>query len=339
MASVGLITSVFLFVQYSLPPAAGGCPVLGDCHVVRACRVAGISSGIWPQVGFLGLLAVLLLSLSNRGWARRLLPYVSTLGALIAGGLLVSQRLVCGAFCPYCIVVDSAAILAAAGAWLGRGEAPAISGKARWAHALLVLAGAGGSIGWGVQASRIEIEPVRIASLPPSVERDQQPEVVTIVKIMEFWCPHCRQQHPELKQAIAPYGKRVRVLHRYMGLNEAGENAARAQYCAESQGRGEPMFEALITAEDFSRPGCEAIASRVGLDIPSYRQCIDAPETAARLEEDRRVVQEAVVAMLPTLFVGHDRYDGNASAARLRASIDGALGSAPDTKVSAPPVP
>src|SRR5262249_12293159 len=154
----------------------------------------------------------------------------------------------------------------------------------------------------------------------------QQPGTVVIEEIMEFWCPHCRKQQPALLEAIAPYGNKVKVVHRYMGHREEGEAAARAQYCAENQGKGEAMFAALFTSEVLKRPDCEAIATRVGLDIPSYRECLDAPATTARLQEDRKVADEAMAAMLPLLFVGHERFDGNVPAAALRASIDRALG-------------
>jgi predicted DsbA family dithiol-disulfide isomerase len=102
---------------------------------------------------------------------------------------------------------------------------------------------------------------------------------------------------------------------------------ARAFICAEAQGKPEPMAKLLFSALDGRRPTLEGYAAQIGLDVPAFSKCYEAPETAARLAEDQVIGQDAQVLMLPTLFVGKERYDGETTAASLRASIDRELGS------------
>jgi predicted DsbA family dithiol-disulfide isomerase len=102
---------------------------------------------------------------------------------------------------------------------------------------------------------------------------------------------------------------------------------ARSQYCAEAQGKGLEMLDLLVGTPTGTREHCESQAARLGLDVATFRKCLDAPETTARLEEDKAAALEAQVLLLPTLFIGHDRFDGYAPAATLRKSIDRALGS------------
>ncbi len=331
-AFVGFAVSVFLMGEYLLPPSSGGCPVGGGCHIVRACQVLA-PSFVWPILGSAGFLVLLVLSLSSRTWARHLLRYLATLGLLVGMGLMVAQPLVCGAFCPYCLVTDTAAFVVAIGAWFDRGE-PVFT-RRRLVFVVGSLVAIAGVTWRHNRISGVQNEPSHLAQLPVVIAREQQSGIVTIVEFMDFTCPHCRVQHPELVQAISPYASQVRVLRKFPWPDSPdAENMARAQYCAEAQGKPHEMVELLIHVSDGTRENCESQAAQLGLDVAAFRRCIDAPETTARLREDHSAGTEAQVLMLPTLFVGHDRFDGNVSAATLRTSIERALRT---SGVDAPP--
>lgn len=323
---VGLSISLLVLVQYALPPSIGGCPIDGGCHAVRVCAVGGMDSTIWPLLGILGFLLALVLSLSARAWARRALLVVATLGGLIGASLLVLQGSVCGAFCPYCLVADAAGIALAACAWLGRREPPGITRGRRWAFGVAALAMIGGAVGWLVRESDASAQPTQVAQLPEAIAREQRADVVTVVEFMDFACHDCRRQHPEIRAAMEPFGGRVRLVRMYpSALTKNSPNAMRAAHCAEAQGKLEPMVDALLEAKDRSPEGCEAIATSVGLDLDAYRACVEAPETTARMQAEKAAGLAAKLLFLPTLFVGHERFDGNVSAPVLRASIERAL--------------
>ena len=88
------------------------------------------------------------------------------------------------------------------------------------------------------------------------------------------------------------------------------------------------MIDLLVGSPVGTRESCESQAARLELDMAAFRKCLDAPATTARLEEDQAMAAEAPVLLLPTLFVGYDRFDGAATAATLREAINRALPSA-----------
>jgi protein-disulfide isomerase len=59
--------------------------------------------------------------------------------------------------------------------------------------------------------------------------------------------------------------------------------------------------------------------------MQDFRACLNAPRVAARLERDRDAATHSEVRGLPTMFVGHERFEGVVPEAQLRASIDRAL--------------
>lgn len=321
-ALVGLAVSSFLFIQYELPPGLGGCPVGGACHQVRACWIGGLGSSVWPLLGVVGFLTVLTLSLSSRSWARKLLVGVGLLGGALGVGLLVAQPLVCGAFCPYCLVTDSAAIAVAAGAWMGRKEPAVIARGRRWGFALLAVVVLIGPYVWGVRRAREVPTPVALAELPGPIAREQRANTVTLVEFMDTTCPACQRQHPELAQALAGYGAKVQLIRKLRSGTQEAEVGARAVVCAEAAGKGEAMVEALVHAQAPDRERSASIAGGMGLDAAAFRACLDAPATTARIEADRQAANEAQIVLLPTLFVGHERIDGNIPTAAIKASID-----------------
>jgi len=346
-AFVGLWVSLFLLVSYGLPPTSAGCPVGGGCHAVRACRIGGIPSGMWPRLGTVGFGLLLALSLAPWRWSRWALRLASLGGAAVGIGLLTAQAISCHALCPYCVVTDTASLVVAVGAWLGRTDAPAPSGRLRLALGLLGAAATGGIWNYVQQLpDGYEAVPVRSATLPVSVAREQRPQVVTIVEFMDYACQHCRDQHPELGPVLSRYGDRVRLVRKYpRAAGSYGEPPTRGAYCAEAQGKREEMVNELMDVL-LAREDAEGAAAKLGLNMAAYRACVDGPATSARLQEDQAAGVDAQIVTLPTFFVGKERFDGTAQGAALSASIDRALreaglsvppAAAPATRTPAPP--
>lgn len=328
-ALVGLAVSAWLVVSYALPSQFGLCGSGGGCDRVRQCWLSRVGGVSWPMVGVVSFAAVLAMSLSTRPAVRRLLPWAGLVAGGVGGALIVLQKAVCGAFCPFCLVTDVAGITVGAAAWLGRREASVqITVRRRWGLAGAAVLSVVGPLVFGFMHASPPVEPVRVAALPEPIAREQRPGVTTIVEFADFECPFCRRQHEVLTQVLASYGSRVRFVRKHLPLSRIhphAEAAARAACCAEEQGRGEPMADALFRAEDISAAGCEAIAARLGLDLTEYRACVNSPRVSARLERDRDDAARAGVRGLPTMFVGNERFEGVVAEDVLRASIDRAL--------------
>jgi protein-disulfide isomerase len=194
-------------------------------------------------------------------------------------------------------------------------------------------------LSWGAAQSAPVPTPEAVAELPEAVAREQQPGVATIVEFADFECPYCRRQHEVLNEVLAAYGPRVRFVRKHVPLSRIhphAEHAARAACCAEEQGRGEAMADALFRSEDLSPEACATTAARLGLNVQEYAACLTAPRIDARLEQDRNAATNAGVHGLPTMFVGRERFGGVVPAEQLRASIERALAASTTAPAAAP---
>ena len=95
--------------------------------------------------------------------------------------------------------------------------------------------------------------------------------------------------------------------------------------CAEEQGVGEAVADALMRADDLSPQGCRQAARDGGADHERLEECLGSSRPDDRLAADEARVKEYGVRALPTCFIGHQRFEGLQEEATLRAAIDQAL--------------
>ena len=331
-ALVGIAVSAWLLVQYLLPPSASACGPGGGCNRVRFCWLAQIGTSVfpfWPTVGVLAFAGLLILSLTDSTRLRRFLPIAGY--AAVASGLflLVGQRIACKAFCPFCVVTDLSAIVGGGAAVMSKdaiGEV--VKPIWRWVFGVLAVGAVVAPFGWGfATTSEAPVQGVRVANLPAPVAHEQRPAVATIVEFADFECPFCRRQHLELMQTLPAFGPRVRLVRKHvpLSMHEHAEGAARAACCAEEQGRGDEMADALFRNDDIDEAGCAHHAEALHLDMTRYRECLHADRTDARLASDRSDATASEVHGLPTMYIGHMRYEGVVMAPEVRAAIEEAL--------------
>jgi len=280
-----------------------------------------------PLVGALSFGTALVLSLLRAPKARALLFPGGLAAAVFGTALIVAQRTVCGAICPFCVITDVAGIALGAAAFWARHESAA---PPRMATAAFATLSALVVLGTGLSTLRTAMRPhtvLQLSGLPDVIAREQRPGVLTIVEFADYECPFCREQHRELATLLSQYGARVRLVRKHVPLSfhQHANTAARAACCAEEQGRESAMSDALFRSEDISAQGCEHLASQLGLDMAAFRSCVSAERTTDRIERDRRAAGEAGIEGLPTMFVGHTRLTGLVTASELRGPLEAAL--------------
>lgn len=325
----GLAVSAMLLVDYVRPPVF--CADRGTgCDLVRAsayARPGGIPLPVPGMVFFATLLGVSLVARGRQGRAA-----LGVLGALGVGAgltLVAIQHFRLQAWCRYCLVVDAASMIAGGIAIaLSRNEIETQPRYARWGS--LGLAAAVLPLFWGL--SRPSHHPARPAPLasnvvPEVILREQRPGVATVVEFVDFECPFCRRQQEALVTALASYGPRVRVVRKNVPLSfhPHARDAARAHCCADEQGRGDAMADALFRAEDLTPEGCERVARGVGVDLGAYRACLASPRPNVAVERDERDARAVGLEGLPTIWIGREHFVGLQTIDTLRASIDRAL--------------
>lgn len=329
--------SAVLYVHYLSPADSDFCGPQSGCEVVRQ---SGLSYFFGSKYISLPLLAMIcfsaLLGLSlrvgaaeaplpagsrsalSRLWRRPELTLFagSGVGAVAALALLAHQLIGLNAVCWLCAIVDLAAIAAAAAAFAlavsaRHGGPPARSPLCipAWLAlgALLILA----PIGWDAVKGP--------APVPGAIAALYQPGKINVVEFADFECPYCRRLHALLDPIVEEHGTAVHFLrlHRPLEQHPHAELAARAAICAEEQGRGEPMADALF-AENLSERKIVSIAERLRLDPTAFDACMRGERATRELERHAALLPDEELRGLPTLYVGSQRFIGVPTESELR---------------------
>ncbi|MDE3050948.1 MAG: DsbA family protein, partial [Nitrospirota bacterium] len=168
---------------------------------------------------------------------------------------------------------------------------------------------------------------------PPilSVSADDDPSVgpanapVTIVEFSDFQCPYCRLSVPMIKEILAKYPGKVKVVYRdYPGPNHPhAQQAAEAAQCAGDQGKFWEYHDSLF---DRQAPGTgwnfTELAKEIGLNQEAFATCLD---TGRYREEVAKDLQEGIklgVASTPTFFINGRPLVGAQPFAEFQAMID-----------------
>jgi uncharacterized membrane protein/predicted DsbA family dithiol-disulfide isomerase len=301
LALAALAVSAALLVQY-VRPNPGWCGFDSGCEQVLQSpfgRVLGIPLPVLGVATFGAIFAAALFPASPAG---RLLGPLAAAAGLGGLALLVVQAFVLRRVCPYCLAVDvSAVALAVLGARRRLLPAPGRGARAAWLTAAAVAVAAAVTLG---AAGGRRAGPVR-APVPPQVAALWVPGKVNVVEVTDFACPHCRKMHAVLALFLDEEGDRVhfaRVAIPMPGHAQA-RPAARAWRCAERQGRGDALAEALFAAADLTPAGCERLADALGLSRPAFAACAGDPAVDERLDADLAWVKAACPNGLPVIWV------------------------------------
>jgi protein-disulfide isomerase/uncharacterized membrane protein len=157
---------------------------------------------------------------------------------------------------------------------------------------------------------------------PDAATKGRADAPVTIVEFSDFQCPACGQAFRDLHELLAARTD-VRLVFRNFPLDSACNdalprpihpdacNAAIAAECARQQSRFWEYHDVLFANQrTLDRDSLFRYARDVGIDIATFRTCLDDPATRARISEDARAGIAAGVESTPTLFINGRRIDG-----------------------------
>ena len=298
---IGLGASIASLVDY-LGPSPSFCAE-GGCATVRASAWSHPLGIPMPVLGIAFYAAALVLAFVAAPRARKVL---AAGGAAWAVWLIGLQAFSIGAWCKLCLVADPAAILHAACVLAG---AELVHVRRR---AIAVVPALGAVVGVLALWTHTPAAPALPPGTPAFVQRAQAPGTLTIVEVVDFECPFCREMQRRLASAIERAHVPVRIVRKMMPLprHPHALPAALAWCCADAQGKGEAMAEALFTAppDALTAEGCEQLAGKVGCDLERYRR--DLPLMHARVAGDIIEARSAGDKALPTLYVGGERIVG-----------------------------
>jgi hypothetical protein len=288
------------------------------------------------------------MSLFPARWAAKYLGSMAILAGLFGLGFVLIQALLIQRFCKLCLIIDTLAILLAVVELATRPLRPSslsLGGRLAWVG--VTLAGVSAPVAWsmlhpppetlavpeplvplapptppapagmvssGVVASAPVARSMRHPSphVPEAIKMHWTAGKITVVEITDFECIHCRRTHAVLSGFVKDKGdaiefvRLVRPLRRHVN----GKRAARTYSFAAERGKAEEMADALFSASDLGREGCERLVQSIDLDLRDYRVFLKRG-----YKMDRQPVDLSWVRALPTIWiqdrmlVGHQTRD------------------------------
>jgi protein-disulfide isomerase len=165
--------------------------------------------------------------------------------------------------------------------------------------------------------------PPRRAAVPaspvtPAAARAPGPTV--IVEFSDYECPFCAIAHEETNALLASRPD-VKLVRKNFPLDSACNPAvkrpmhegacvlAAAAVCAEEQGKLDRMSDALF-ANQKQKLALDAVAQGVGLDMARFRECLRAPGTERRVQQDVAAGIAIGLKATPTYVVNGVAYPG-----------------------------
>lgn len=133
---------------------------------------------------------------------------------------------------------------------------------------------------------------------------------VTIVEFFDPSCEACRAMYPTVKQILAAFPADVRLVLRYTPLHQGSDEAVRILETARTQGKFEPVLEALLARQSqWAMHGAPDLnkawefAQGAGLDVERARREASSSRIDLVLKQDMADVQKNNVRQTPTFFV------------------------------------
>lgn len=306
---VAISASAALVVDYANAGDPSFCGVTSGCFAVRTSGYAYLFGVVQlPYVGLVGFSSLFGLAfVAKNRLSYGVVAAISAMSALFAMYLLWLQHSVIGALCPWCVAVDSSAIVAAiASAWAWQNarqdeasvQLPAVP-RVAWAW---ILAAA-----WGLVAPFVWGRFPKDAPQPEAIKQLQVPGKLTIVGFTDFECPFCRRLHPELHKVETANAGRVHLERKMMPLSgHPGAEPAALVYLCTPEPLREAVADKLYTAttDKLTPEGTIILAASAGADAAELSLCVKSPETRAKLDADKKLFESLGGHGLPFTFVG-----------------------------------
>ncbi len=319
---VAIAASAALVIEYRNAGDPAFCGAGSGCFKVRVSEWSHFFGVPLPTIGiaaYVGLFGLALVARTRLQW--QVLAALSSAGAVCALGFIGLQHFAIHAYCPWCMGVDTAAIVAAIasvtllrrGAGTNAEDFPPGERVTPW----VVAAGAG--ILLPFVWAQYPVHP----PLHPEIEALAVPGKVTLVQFTDFECPYCRSLHPILEELRRQHGDALHFDRRMVPLEQIHPGAAVAAYayaCSPESARDEVAGKLYaMPSHELTREGVARVAE------PAWRAafdaCVDGPEGKARVEKDKLIFDHAGLRGLPHTVVGKSIIIG-ADAERLALAVE-----------------
>jgi protein-disulfide isomerase len=168
-------------------------------------------------------------------------------------------------------------------------------------------------------------EPPKVAVDATGPSKGPAGAPITIVEFSDYECPYCVKAEPTVRQLLAEYPGKIRLVYRDFPLpmHSRAPKAAEAAHCAGDQGKYWEMHDKLIASSTQLDPkDLKSHARDVGLDGAKFDQCLDSGEKAKVVEGHKRAGDEAGVSGTPAFFINGRMISGAQPLEAFKAIVD-----------------
>jgi protein-disulfide isomerase len=153
---------------------------------------------------------------------------------------------------------------------------------------------------------------------------------VTLIIFSDFQCPYCAKHEDTIKQVLADYPGKVRVVFRNypLSFHDQAQKAAEATECADEQGKYWEMHDKVFEANNngtMSVDQWKKDASDLGLDTAKFNDCLTSGKYADKIAADEAEGQSAGVSGTPGTFVNGELIKGAVPLENFKQIIDSQL--------------
>ncbi|MGI8848923.1 MAG: DsbA family protein, partial [Pyrinomonadaceae bacterium] len=151
---------------------------------------------------------------------------------------------------------------------------------------------------------------------------------VTIVMFTDFQCPACAAVHPILKNILAQYGDKARLVVRDFPLTTIHENAFQAALAANAANAQGKFFEYTVllyqNQDRLDAASLKKYASEAGLNQKQFELDLKSEKLTAEVRKDMADGKDYGINSTPTIFVNGVKIR-QMSVENLRSAIEKAL--------------
>ncbi|MGD0770341.1 MAG: thioredoxin domain-containing protein [Tepidisphaeraceae bacterium] len=137
---------------------------------------------------------------------------------------------------------------------------------------------------------------------------------LVLVEYGDYQCPHCRRAHPIVRQIVARFGDQLKFGFRHFPLSKIHPQARLAAQAAEAAAAQEKfwqMHDLLFRHQDeLELDHLAQYAAVLELDVPRFRDELNAGLYARRVQEDVVSGLRSGVNGTPTFYVHNKRFNG-----------------------------
>ena len=149
---------------------------------------------------------------------------------------------------------------------------------------------------------------------------------ITIVEFTDFHCSFCKQASATLKQVLADYKDRVKLVFRDYPADPEGRKAHEAARCAGAQGKFWEYHDLLFErSPKLGADELKAYAKEIQLDEAAFGQCLDSERHRAEVNSDIGEGRKFGIRGTPTFYINGLPLVGSHPAANFKRMIEGEL--------------